>query len=91
MQKQPVKKSPLYYFNLPKRVCDLTLGEKHKPRHRMIAGTIIMVLGVGLSKAFMSFHYFFIPEITEGIGYAIHAIGATPFVEYLSKQVNDKI
>lgn len=91
MQKQPVKKSLLYYLNFPRRVCDLTLGEQHRPHHRMIAGTIIMVIGVSLCKAFASFHYFFIPEITEGIGYAIHAIGATPFVEYLSKQVNDKI
>lgn len=93
-EKKPVQKqtklSALNYVNLPKKLCDLTLGVNHKPHHRMIAGTIIMILGVCFGGAFKNFHYFFFPEITEGVGEIIRAIGVVPFIDHVAHYFNEK-
>lgn len=71
-------------INVPRHVCDVALGKDHPIHHRMIAGTIMMAFGVGISKAFVGVHVFFISEIFDGVGYLIHGVGTIPFAEWLS-------
>lgn len=67
-------------LNLPKALCDHLIGEHHTMVHRLVTGTLIMVVGVGVAQT--------AHELPTGadfmadlIGYLIHGIGATPYVE----------
>lgn len=70
------------YLNLPKLACTQLLGESHSAGHRMIVGAGIMVFGVIVAK--QAAH---LPEgfdvMGDLIGYLIHGIGSTPYVEAL--------
>lgn len=53
----------------------------------MCVGLIIMPIGVFISKCFADIHIAHF--ICDMIGYAIHGMGAMPFLEIISKSVND--
>lgn len=79
-------------LNISKVVCDHLLDEKHTSVHRMIAGSFIMSVGVGISKIHVTM--VFIHFLLDGVGYAIHGIGLIPFIETLSKhaqQLENKV
>ncbi len=72
--------------NVPRMVCDHLFDKNHSDAHRMVVGVIIMGFGVMISKTHTSIiilHYIF-----DGVGYAIHGLGVTPFVERLTKFVS---
>jgi len=79
-------------LNISKVVCDHLLDEKHTSVHRMIAGSFIMSVGVGISKIHVTMVV--IHFLLDGVGYAIHGIGLIPYVESLSKyaqHLNDTV
>lgn len=69
--------------NLMHLVCDHVMGERHTHRHRMIAGGVVMAIGVVIAKAGGEIHMAAVHFIADGIGYLIHGIGAVPYVESL--------
>lgn len=73
-------KNPLSELN--ESVYSHLLGEKHTPRHRRIAGIIIMVFGVGLVKCAYAIPFEVIHFIGDGMGYFIHGVGGLPIVEW---------
>lgn len=75
--------SKIRFINLPKELCHHTLGKEHTHTHRMLAGTIVMVIGVAIAK---SAHYFdatILQFSLDMVGYAVHGLGAAPFIEYV--------
>lgn len=68
-------------FNLPHRVCDHFLGERHTFGHRFFVGSIIILCGTAIAQIHIGFMV--VDLVLEGGGYVIHAIGAIPVVEYV--------
>jgi hypothetical protein len=70
-------------LNVPKKICDHLLGEEHPQEHRMVVGVFVMTTGVLVAN---SAHYLDIVIwhiFVDVIGYAIHALGFTPYIEWI--------
>lgn len=68
-------------YNLPKAICRHLVGDDHSTHHHMIVGCVVMALGVAVAKSveyttFPGSHF-----VLDMVGYAIHGLGLTPFVE----------
>lgn len=84
----------LNFFNVPKRLTEFLLGEDHSVAHRMTAGVVVMAAGVLVAKAGADVHVFFVHYLADGVGYAVHGLGAAPFIEWLlakPKEAEDAI
>lgn len=75
------KKSDI--VNLPKSVCCFLLGKDHHIAHRMIAGIVIMTIGVATAKSAHAVTSEIVQISLDMVGYAVHGLGAVPFVSYL--------
>lgn len=65
--------------NVVKTVCTHLLGPNHTVSHRMLVGVGIMCSGVFLVE--ITAGIYIVHYVTNIVGYGIHAIGATPFIE----------
>lgn len=74
-------------LNVARPVCHMLLGHHAKPSHRMAVGVIVMSVGVVIAKAAAGIHYEILSLMVDGCGYAIHALGTTPFIEWLADRV----
>jgi len=72
------------FLNVPHYVCTHLLGEHHSEGHRMVVGVLVMIFGVTVSKAFATSPSLILHYGADTLGYAIHGIGAIPFVERVS-------
>ena len=70
-------------LKLPHYVCHQTIGRDHTPHHRMIAGILIMSVGVVIAKSANSFDAHWVHYVLDGVGYGVHGLGLTPFIESL--------
>lgn len=77
------------WVNLPRELCHHTLGQEHSPKHRMCAGIVVMIVGVAIAKSANVFHVEVLHYTLDLCGYAVHGLGATPFIEYLIGKTND--
>lgn len=66
--------------NLTKTICNHLLGKQHTIIHRMLVGVIIMCIGVAFVE--LTAHIYMVHYVTNIAGYGIHAVGATPFIEW---------
>lgn len=69
------------FCNLPKEVCRHLVGEHHSRSHHMVVGVVIMVIGVGVVKLLETVHLPGLHFTADVIGYGLHGLGLTPFVE----------
>ena len=80
MKKLPSVKP--HVLNLTHHICEHFLGESHTVKHRMGVGMIIMFIGVYVAHSHTDI---MLVSIAYNIfGYTIHAIGAIPYVEWLT-------
>lgn len=76
--------------NLPKVISSHLFGENHSPAHRKGTGVVLMIIGVAISKQpFIEAHI--IHGLADLIGYAIHGLGLTPFIESTEKISEKKV
>lgn len=68
-------------------ISDHLFDGKHSTRHRMAVGAIVMVFGVVVSKSGFGFAHAVAHYAADIIGYAIHGLGAVPFIERLGEMV----
>ena len=69
--------------NLSKSICTHLMGKEHTILHRICVGAVFMALGTIIGNIHLG-----VPHgdlITSGTGGLVHAIGATPVIEALSK------
>jgi hypothetical protein len=76
--------------NLPRYICEHLFGHNHCHKKRISVGVVVMIIGVGVSKAFPAIailHY-----TCDLLGYIIHGMVAVPVIEYLAEKetANDK-
>jgi hypothetical protein len=79
-----LKKSDV--INLPKAICHFLLGQEHHIAHRMIAGVVIMGIGVVTAKSAHAATSEVGQISLDMVGYAVHGLGAVPFVSYLIEE-----
>lgn len=70
-------------LNVPRHLCAHALGENHTIPHRMCVGLVIMVCGVMIAKAAHVFEYYALQVVVDTLGYSVHGLGLTPFLEHL--------
>jgi hypothetical protein len=68
-------------LNLPREMIHFTVGKEHKHSHRMVGGVILMAVGVAIAKSVEYLHFPGSHFTLDLIGYAVHGLGATPFIE----------
>lgn len=69
-------------LNVPRRICHFMVGEEHRTSHRMAVGFIVMTGGVLVAKGAHGLPHI-LAIMGDMLGYGIHALGATPFLEWL--------
>lgn len=66
-------------------LADHLFGINHTIRHKMIAGLILMILGVTITKLVPSYYpHPLVHAGADGIGYLLHGLGAMPYGEWLA-------
>lgn len=70
-------------LHLPKHICNHLIGHDHSKGHRMVAGVVVMGIGVAIAKSGGEIHLFMIHYVADMVGYLVHGIGCLPFVEHL--------
>lgn len=76
-------------LNLPKKVCNHIIGQEHSQRHRIIAGSGMMVVGVVIAQVPV-INTFTVHIISETVGFLLHCIGAIPIVQYIEKMMKNE-
>jgi hypothetical protein len=79
-------------LNVPLLLATWALGEKHHPVVRLVAGAAIMTVGVLLAKlpVLCGWHHFALHCTTDLVGFGIHAVGVTPFLEILIHKASEE-
>lgn len=75
--------------NIIRPICALLLGKHHAHTHRMAVGLAVMSVGVMIAKCEHYFEAVVVKFILDGMGYGIHGIGLTPFIELLSERTQE--
>ncbi len=74
-------------LNVARPLCATLLGHDHKPAHRMTVGIVVMSVGVFIAKASHGIHFEVLAMAVDCVGYGVHGLGLTPFIEWLSERV----
>lgn len=74
-------------LNVTHPVARHLFGREHHAGHRMIVGSIVMVVGVLIAKCAGGVHIFAFEVCIDLVGYGIHGLGLTPFIEHLLEKV----
>ncbi len=78
-------------LNAPRVVCQHLFGKDHTTTHRMIVGAVVMVTGVCIAKLGGHAEMQVLAYLSDVVGYGIHGIGLTPFLEALIAEVIDVV
>lgn len=73
-----------YYYPVRKTTEHL-FGDNHNSTHKMSVGFVIMFVGVCVAKSAHVVHLDIISYFMDLIGYALHGVGASPYIEHLIK------
>lgn len=71
----------LYHGNIVRPVFAVLLGKHHNVWFRMATGVAIAVVGLFTAKYFGHSHNEFVAYAGDGVGYGLHAVGCTPFID----------
>lgn len=71
--------------NVIRPICSLMFGRNHSVLIRMGAGVVIAATGVVVAKYFGHSHDPIVSYFGDGIGYGLHGLGLTPFIEYMAE------
>jgi hypothetical protein len=74
----------LHDLNLPRIICDHTLGKHHSDMHRFAVGCFIMVVGGIISRQFE--HTMYVSHLMNVFGEGVRGMGLVPFLELLQKK-----
>jgi type II secretory pathway predicted ATPase ExeA len=82
----------IHKLNAPRALCELAFGPNHSVYHRLAAGSVIMATGVCIAKApgAIDIHLVTLHYVADAVGYAIHGIGLTPFLDHIIKSFEKK-
>lgn len=65
-------------------------GKHHTHRHKMSVGGGVMVIEVVIASSAHYFPFHVIQLSLDLIGYAIHGLGASPYIEYFVEKIKSE-
>lgn len=71
----------VYKINIVRPICNNLVGKHHTFTHRTMFGIAIMIVGVLIAKEFGHSSNELVATIGDAVGYGLHGVGLTPFVE----------
>lgn len=74
-------KGRLAHHPIYKKVFIFLLGKHHTRGHRVVAGFVVMAVGVCIAKQAHHCESWYSEYSIDLVGYLLHGIGATPIVE----------
>lgn len=74
------------FIDLPRAICHHAIGRDHTLSHRMVAGGVIMAIGVSIAQAAGYFEMHLMHYVLDLCGYAVHGLGCVPYIEYLLEE-----
>lgn len=85
---KPPKARALRVANLPREICRHTVGHDHSTLHRLVCGMGVMGFGVvfAMIPTLAEIHALFAHMGFELVGFAIHGLGAVPYIEWLLEE-----
>lgn len=72
--------------NIARPICNMMFGENHHPLHRFGVGVVVAGAGVVMAKTFGHGYGTAIGFLADGVGFGLHALGITPFLEWIIKK-----
>lgn len=75
-------------INVSKYLCEHLFGDNHTDTHRISVGILIMAVGVKISKIPVDIHM--VHFLLDGVGYAVHGIGAAPIIDVMAARTKNK-
>lgn len=84
-------KTTIHAVNLPKHLCKWLLGKDHKVTHRLLVGTAVMVVGVLITKCSSLYDNHVFHLVVDVVGYGIHGLGLTPYIEALIEVAEESV
>lgn len=78
-------------LNVGRVVCTHMLGKEHSTAHHMIVGAVVMCAGVLIAKTTGHHPNEIIAFFGDAVGYGVHGLGLTPFVEAILVRVSESI
>lgn len=73
-------------INLPREICNHLHGPAHAVSHRMWVGFFVMLAGVGFAHISAMLPHW-AGMLFDLCGYGVHALGATPFIEWALEDI----
>ena len=73
--------------NVVRTACDHMMGPNHSTVHRILAGGVVMLVGVVLAKYAGHHEVVVVQYVGDLVGYGIHGLGLTPIAEVLLEDV----
>lgn len=70
-------------INPTRPICNALFDKEHSHRHRMLVGAIVMGVGVVIAKSAGHHELQLIAYVGDVIGYGVHGLGLTPYIEYI--------
>lgn len=78
-------------LNIGRAICEHMLGKDHSTAHHMMVGVVAMCAGVLIAKTTGHNPNEIIAFIGDAVGYAVHGLGLTPFVEAILVRVGEVV
>ena len=75
--------------NVARPICEYLVGKRHHPYTRLGVGSVIIIVGVCVAKAAHALTFPPAIILVDAVGYALHGLGLTPFVEHMVAFVQD--
>lgn len=72
-------------LDICKKICNHLIGDNHTDHHKLIIGTLVIILGILIDQFFQIFEYRIIHYFGSITVCLVHGIGAVPYVEMLLK------
>lgn len=67
--------------NVPRMIASHLIGKRHSTAHHMAVGLAVMMAGVGIAHLGSAVESFFIRVWLDIVGWGIHGLGLTPYLE----------
>ncbi len=85
-----MRRQLLRKLNVPRLLAEQTVGKGHTERHHLTAGILVMVTGILITKASPLFDWMVWHVVTDFLGFIVHAIGLTPWIELFLKSAGEE-
>ncbi len=72
--------------NVVTPLASLVFGRDHQTAHRLLAGTLVMAIGVIIAKYVGHAPNTIVAHLGDGLGYGLHGIGLIPFIESVASK-----